>query len=242
MSTFTEEISQVNPNLSKVKSPILPFLHTTTSYQFLNILEDGGLRPMICPVLKEELVYMFYGKPSYRPKTSRTKNIVIVGFKNRYNFQNIFPFDSGGFWRYPNASNFDLNRFKVQDFDSDTLKFIAHFYSNYPNYLSSTISLKPSPNLPCLKFIFDLVINRGALGDYDSRASTVECSVSHKIPIEDISFLLCERKFAKTISRRFGKLNMEIIPVSFELLNRNEDINFGFMLGKYDSEILKKLL
>lgn len=53
---------------------VLPIMHSCDGFDCESIIEDMYLKPTMCPVFNEELLYFFYGKPSYP-----------VGEKEQYN-------------------------------------------------------------------------------------------------------------------------------------------------------------
>jgi hypothetical protein len=58
---FREFIRGHNPSL-----PILPAVHITSAAHINNIFDTNKLHLSPCEKFKENLLYLFYGRPSYR--------------------------------------------------------------------------------------------------------------------------------------------------------------------------------
>jgi hypothetical protein len=89
-----------------VALPLLPVVHTTDWFVFRNLMEiDSVLRNDLCPVFKEELLYLFYGRPCYRMHANVEPNSLSAFFLISIVFEptslsaphRVFPFDSGAF-------------------------------------------------------------------------------------------------------------------------------------------------
>ena len=66
MSRFEEYIQGVGVQPA---TPMMPLTHVCQEYFFREILATKQLKPSSCQVFSEELLYFFYGKPAYTPKT-----------------------------------------------------------------------------------------------------------------------------------------------------------------------------
>src|ERR1017187_6871464 len=85
--------------------PILPFVHMTDVFVLSRIAATEQLEPTECPVFKEPLLYLFCGRPSYRPNSkdlpSSLGSMAPVCFVLRpealASVARVFPFDSGAF-------------------------------------------------------------------------------------------------------------------------------------------------
>jgi hypothetical protein len=82
----------------------LPLVHTTLCESFREIASEGSLSPRLCSVFGEPLVYLFYGRPSFRsrkggsPSTSITHCPICFVFKPyslASRIARVFPFDTG---------------------------------------------------------------------------------------------------------------------------------------------------
>src|SRR4051812_10235054 len=67
MSSFKAAI-----DASILKPEELPLIHTSLSENLPSFAAAGAVTPTLCPILKESLVYLFYGRPAYRsPKGTK---------------------------------------------------------------------------------------------------------------------------------------------------------------------------
>lgn len=129
------------------KDELLPLVHTTTAYNFDQILEESTLGPSDCDVFMERLLYMFYGRPAYRVKESRNERLefewpVVLIFKPIaiQSIKRIFPFDSGAFDRGV-YEEFFAKQSKIDDFAvtpnlDSARKVVSAFYSNNMEYIT----------------------------------------------------------------------------------------------------------
>src|SRR4051812_3905467 len=83
----------------------LPLVHNTDTYRFDRIRTEGLIKAKACPIFNEKLIYLFYGRPSYRvhPNVRATdadwfapiclimNNDLISGAHR------LMPFDTGAF-------------------------------------------------------------------------------------------------------------------------------------------------
>lgn len=92
---------------AKPCDPLLPTVHSTSLYYFRDFLATCKIKATLCDVFKEPLLYLFYGRPSYRvasgagARTDITYCPVCFVLKSRAlsNVKRIFPFDTGAFYQ-----------------------------------------------------------------------------------------------------------------------------------------------
>ncbi|HWA25956.1 MAG TPA: hypothetical protein VG734_09855, partial [Lacunisphaera sp.] len=75
LSRFAKHIDAVVPS-----SPLLYGTHTCDVYSARPALEQRELRPFHCSKFVEELLYVFYGKAAYRPRTAQDGNRFIQNY------------------------------------------------------------------------------------------------------------------------------------------------------------------
>ena len=61
MSAFSDFVDSSTPT-----TRALPLAHNCDSYHFREIAKSQQLRPSFCGHFKEDLIYLFYGRPAYR--------------------------------------------------------------------------------------------------------------------------------------------------------------------------------
>lgn len=126
---------------------LLPFVHITDAYGMMGIIENGKLITYYCEVMKEELIYMFYGRPAYRSKYSGdvdlTANLPIALIfepsELERNIKRIFPFDSGAF-EGGLLDDFFHRRSEIADFElsgdiKNALALVDYFYGTNYHYM-----------------------------------------------------------------------------------------------------------
>ncbi len=82
----------------------MPVFHSTSAYAAKNIIFDGLIEPKQCNVFKDdELVYLFYGRPSYKTvsesqiaKYWQLPSVFIFDY-DIAKFERTYPFDTGAF-------------------------------------------------------------------------------------------------------------------------------------------------
>lgn len=125
---------------------VLPLVHTTSAYSFMDICDGDEIRPTECTHFEEELIYLFYGRPSYRTQKSINSTI---GFNYPFVFifdpqritdiVSVFPFDSGAFFFELYTKFFDKNS-KVYDFElppdlASANRTVNAFYQSHEEYM-----------------------------------------------------------------------------------------------------------
>src|SRR6516165_6378384 len=126
---------------------VLPAVHTTRAYSFDEMLGDDSLEPSDCPVFKEKLTYLFYGRPAYRAKDGNNARlqfewpiIFIFDPTNIGLLLRVFPFDTGAFDIRLYKQFFDersqLNDFSVEPSLDSIKKIVGAFYQDHGEYYS----------------------------------------------------------------------------------------------------------
>lgn len=167
---------------------LLPLLHTCDAYSLRRILESMRLKPQLCDVFKLDLLYTYYGVPSYRSKYDKaTKNTayypicIILDSSQFNNFHKIFPFDSGAFVKLPEVKDtFFHHQTAIEDFElerniSSAMKVIKTFYESNENYIyEKPNSSKEFSLLDFEALSYKNLISNENNGKLDDRASSIE--------------------------------------------------------------------
>lgn len=191
-------VDQFEPTL-----PILPLTHITTMYGFRSIMAGMTLEPSECKVFNENLLYLFYGRPSYR--ASQTAASVLnwnlpIGFILKpdavKSVKRVFPFDSGAFAKKYYGSIFheesDISSFELTPQLVSAAKYTSAFYSDNAHYFRG----KSNANLDLGNFDFELQGMRflaekpgrqitSSEVKADERASAVEVQTAESLSIKD---------------------------------------------------------
>lgn len=156
LSRFADTLSGISPTFDLLYGTHICDLHRARA-----ALEGRRLRTSACDKFKgDDLLYVFYGKPSYRPKSSNSGNrfafnypvCFVVNLSSVIKWRRIFPFDTGAF---PNRyCEFLHEKMSLEDFimpaDCDSARRIVEsfFLSNSDYYHG-----KPAPNIRARKTI-----------------------------------------------------------------------------------------
>ncbi|WP_223565113.1 GcrA family cell cycle regulator [Agrobacterium tumefaciens] len=89
----------------EVQQASLPLFHTTESVVVRDIAGAMEISTTHCDVYDEELVYFFYGRPGYRPSTSKLMTnhieyypvVLVITPDAVKSIRRMLPFDSGGY-------------------------------------------------------------------------------------------------------------------------------------------------
>jgi hypothetical protein len=199
MSRFADYIQGVSVQPA---TPMMPLTHVCQEYFFREILETKRLKPSPCRVFAEELLYFFYGKPAYTPKTdgaavdaSGLAPVCLV-CKPRLvpHAKRIAPFDTGAFasGRY---SDYLHQKMKIDDFLLDGSpempgRIVAHFFSSNSEYFKgkpATIQIPPTQFEA--RAYHNLITDNGKTSS-DHRRSAIEIQTDLPLTIERDSVLL----------------------------------------------------
>lgn len=124
----------------------LPLVHTTPAHSLRDIIATKSLSPTDCPVfVGEQLIYLFYGKPSYKVGGTTQKNWLmpicfLIRIQALRSIKRIYPFDSGAFstGRHPDyIEAFDMGEFEVSQ-HNDPSKIVGAFFQTIKDYFSLT--------------------------------------------------------------------------------------------------------
>lgn len=114
--------------------PLLPLTHVTNMAGFRSVVTGYSLEPQECKVFGQNLLYFFYGRPSYRSTQSASTKLswnvpvaFIVKPEAIRGIRSIFPFDSGAFSAGMYGQTFDA-RSQIGDFDLGTDLQVASRY------------------------------------------------------------------------------------------------------------------
>ena len=172
---------------------VLPVMHSCEGFDFECIVEDRELRPSLCPVFKEKLLYFFYGKPSYpvgeKEKGNRTDVLccpvcIIIDIK-RIDIFRVFPFDSGAFDNEMYLQflhrHMKIDKFEI-DNNCDAIRaYISLVFGNNRNYIQGKTEETEAEDT----YVDALLKMLSANGrfDIDERSNTIEVICKHSIDI-----------------------------------------------------------
>ncbi len=150
MSSLCDFIKEINEN----DIQFLPLFHSCPGSNAEEIFINNELKATTCKVFEKDLLYFFYGKPSYPVSEKISKQfrtdtyacpVCFVYNIDKIDICGIHPFDTGAYLRGM-YSTFSINGDKEKLYKdyylgndkNEIKKYITVFYSNNDNYLRGT--------------------------------------------------------------------------------------------------------
>ena len=159
---------------------------------------------MMDPIFDENLLYFFYGKPSFFPKTTQSSNLLFntqVFFVLKPDIisaaRRVFPFDSGAFTvglyaRYLSAG-MNLLDFQIEldtahsggtPYPTSAQKIVAAIYGTNENYFRSEHREDLAPSMMDFEVHAFLELLRSKAGeDFDDRRSVIEIQSTRPVSL-----------------------------------------------------------
>lgn len=182
-------------------TPALPLVHTTSSPDFeYEIGPNSVLKAQKCKVYAEDLVYFFYGKPSYRPQDSDTLHkaemkqfapvCLVLDVPSGVVPKRVMPFDSGAYHNGVMSREGHAHRrlkkeyFELQDRDAPGGIVNVFFGSNLDYFNEKPLSVPtvdPATNT-CVESYVSL-ISRTGTNQGDSRLNSIEIQFGQDIDL-----------------------------------------------------------
>lgn len=181
-----------------------PLLHTTDLYNFMDLCSGESIDPGYCRHFKDNLTYLFYGRPAYRTKKSEFTDLAfnwpvvfIIDPDKIEEILRVYPFDTGAYFiglydRYFASSS------RRQDFELPgsleyASKLVSTFYADTLEYLYGRS--KKNVNIPLDNFEAQGVSalarepshTQKELGDSntrDERSSAIEVQIKQRIVLK----------------------------------------------------------
>lgn len=232
--TDMEQALDASENLRPGRFPrALPLTHIGKTAQLHSILSSNGLKPVFCNIMRNRIVYLFYGGLFYRSQTTPTKeeDAYPIGFLFHPSIveesDTFFPFDTGAisagaYKTKPCRSYKKTYRVSYSNLTTATdpthvpRLLVKHLFKSNKNYRSGRPDTnavnKPAPIADLLRFIL------GENDDSDHRRSCIE---SHrKIPLpfnEKLLWLGYPETFEDEVQELLRKLDPHVpITCSYE--------------------------
>ncbi|MBX3563597.1 MAG: hypothetical protein KF730_03365 [Sphingomonas sp.] len=174
----------------------LGLVHCTPVIRGVQALNTGELRAENCPVYGESLVYLFYGRPAFKPlagmaASSMAEHLpmcLVFDSSALASAERILPFDSGGFDRYaPSTGTLNREAFELAGGADTPPRLVAAFYETNLNYYRQMPTVRPEDisNLyPEARAIARLA-NDETIQDDDDRRTTIEVQFSRGVALRD---------------------------------------------------------
>ena len=184
-------------------NPSLPLFHTCDGYRFRSIAQEQELRTSACDVFDgENLLYFFYGRPSYRVARD-TKAVslpfffpvaIMLKHDSVPKLKRIAPFDTGAFNRKIFSEHMHP-KMRCEDFLLEPTidmpnRLVSQFYgSNKAYFLGRPLEIK----IPPIEFeamSYHSLIHSESKAKYDDRNSSVEMQSERNLVLDSETVLL----------------------------------------------------
>lgn len=176
-------LKYVEENVAEVDElPMLPLFHSCEGYVGNQILVKKKLLINRCKTFDEDLLYFFYGKPSYpiSYNESRTDSlycpISFVINPQKVNIYKIFPFDTGAFKRklYEGfiPDKIEMDNYELGNTIESVLQYISVMFDNNDNYINGICNKKDDKSYE-INVLLKLLNATGSF-EFDERSNTVE--------------------------------------------------------------------
>lgn len=201
----------------------LPMVHSSRCEFIDTLIAQPTLEPRQCPVLRKNLLYFFYGRPSYRPRSAGVHDIeycpICFVFRlpnSQSSLEKVFPFDSGAAadGRYePHIDRSELSAFELKPTLESARRTVQVVYGNNRDYFlghpvaASNFSFQPGE---AAERYFDLLTDP-RIQNSDERRSSIEAISSDPTDLRKnvLAVVLPERfldKMARPIIEDWGAL------------------------------------
>lgn len=220
------------------KLPLLPLTHITTLHGFRAVSSGNKLVPTRCNYFDKDLLYLFYGRPSYRATQEASSTLLwnapvgfIINPRTIKKIHRIFPFDTGAFksGRYGRifAPNSELDDFELEKEWQSVTKYVLKFFGDNERYMLG----RSSVNQDVGNFDFEIqgieyLSRLGGLqlsnrtNSVDERASALEIQLNEAVGLDQSIMaiivpedILNEERFLTAI-KRWNVQHDKIIPYS----------------------------
>ncbi len=225
--------------------PLLPFVHTTDAWTLHRVLTSELLEPSECPNFKEPLLYLFYGRPSYRPNAKEMPSSMsfmapvcfVLRPESLRAVVRIFPFDSGAFlsglfndFLHPRMT---VTEFALEPEPQSPARVVNRFFRSNENYYFS----KPTDDIYRAPFAFAVesysaIIRQQSKASVDDRGSTIEAQTSAPIRLEPgaalaIIFPGC---FLDDVSFVAKLALWDVTPITYDIFPRMRPSEFTALI------------
>ena len=175
---------------------ILPLMHNIPETSFITMMEeDRELHTSYCEILKDDVIYFFYGKPSYIINTHNDGDcgdfyapVCLILDPVKINIYKTFPFDSGGYVndkiKANKFSQFELDTFALDNSWESIVSFIKTFFGNNELYYKGQIKkdLVVKPNEKIVKCLINIIESN----QDDERNRTIEVSSKENCDLDEM--------------------------------------------------------
>lgn len=174
----------------------LHLMHCTSAQSSIKALESRNLDTQKCPIYGMDLLYMFYGRPAYKPRSGAGSSTILELAPVCLIFDpsvlasavRILPFDSGGFAHYRPllGPELSLGEFELGKGSDAPMRLVAAFYETNRNYYDQRPS-RTENQIPVTRMTsraYARLISDPSIREVDDRCGTVEVQFSTSISLK----------------------------------------------------------
>lgn len=192
--SLSQILAECNPVSGK-----LPLVHVTKSEFMNSIIHEGSLSTRVCRFFNEELIYFFYGRPSYRIGSPEKPTTQLLHFPVCFVFKpdaeigsgisRVYPFDSGaGMSNFfsPDVIEGDLQHFELNPTIDSAQRTVAYFFHSNERYFNGEAKegLLFTETDAIAERYYRLVRHAGE-ERYDDRRSSIEVQFKSRLTLEE---------------------------------------------------------
>jgi hypothetical protein len=213
--------------------PCLPLVHITSSNHFRTILATGEVKAVKeCPVFKELLVYLFYGRPAFKVEVDNPEQRVVDEYLPTAlilepsvvsRIERIYPFDSGAFaganYRGAHHKEAALADYELEPVIASAQKVVGAFFETNAKYFLGECVETCAANAfdhPEVHAHFALI--SGATGvQVDDRRYSVEIQTKEKLKLDPglLAIVVPHSWLNSETVQNFLKVHPKVTPLSY---------------------------
>ena len=173
----------------------MPLMHSTSTGTGAKIVVSGEIKTRTCEVYGEDLVYLFYGRPAFKPLASIAASAIdehlpmclVIDPNLLGDAIRIVPFDSGGYSRYSAQTGPLLERadFELGPDGEIPLRLVRAFFETNRNYYHQLPTADPDkiPVSEAAARAYARLTRDTSIADDDDRRSTIEIQISEAVQL-----------------------------------------------------------
>lgn len=212
----------------------LPLTHVTDAYALRDVVANGQLTPQPCPVFREPLLYLFYGRPAFRKNmniqasrnTGYAPVCLIVHPADAVRPKRMFPFDSGAFdaklFGPLFHSQMILEDFSLEEAIDSARRIVGLFFGDNNGYFHN----QPSAAPPYGRFDFEVegyahLVQKADEDKLDERLSTIEIQLNVALDLkEHVVAVVVPETFMEDAALMARLAELKIDPLPYLYMDR----------------------
>lgn len=222
----------------------MPLMHSTATAIGARIIVQGELRTRSCSVYGTDLLYLFYGRPAFKPlpglapsgMSEHLPMCLVLDPALLGDALRILPFDSGGYDRYAPHIGPLLDRpdFELGSRGDVPMRLVRAFFDSNGNYFRS----RPTADAESISMAHEAAralarLSRDqSIADDDDRRSTIEVQIARSVPLSQAlravvapASLLSDLPIAAALAAM-----PDVVPISYETYGRHQPSAYTLLL------------